>query len=342
MQVSPEMSPGARFLFVAACFVVVAAGMKAAAPIIVPLLLALFVALISAPPMYWLQQKGVPRGWALLAVILGIAALGFVLSALISSSIAEFRASLPEYHENMRGQLAALNGALNSLGFSLPEHFIAETLDTRAVVKLTANTLLGLSAMITNLFFILLMAVLILVEASGFPHKIQRAAGVTGNSMEGLDQIMDKIKRYIFLKTVVSLGTGVFVAVWLALFGVDQYVLWGLLSFLLNYVPNIGSIIAAVPAVLLAFLQGGLDLALWATLGFVLVNTIVGNIVEPRVMGQGLGLSPLIVFLSLVFWGWILGPVGMLLSIPLTMIVKIGLESHEQTRWVSVLLGPAE
>lgn len=131
-------------------------------------------------------------------------------------------------------------------------------------------------------------------------------------------------------------------AAWLALFGVDQYVLWGFLAFLLNYVPNIGSIIAAVPAVLLALVQGGFDLALWATLGYVIVNVVVGNVIEPRIMGQGLGLSTLVVLLSLVFWGYILGPVGMLLSIPLTMMVKIGLEGNEQTQWVSILLGPAE
>lgn len=332
-------SPGARFLIITACFVVVAAGMKAAAPILVPLLLALFVALISAPPLYWLQQTRMPRGSALPVVIIGVAGLGFVLSVLISSSIADFRASLPEYQDNMRAQLAALNQGLGQLGLDVPENFLAKTIDPGTLVTLTTNALLGISAMITNLVFILLMAVLILAEASSFPEKIRRAAGGSENSVEHLDELMEKVKRYIFLKTVVSLGTGVFVAVWLALLGVDQYVLWGLLSFLLNYVPNIGSIIAAVPAVLLALLQGGLDLALWATLGFVLVNTIVGNVVEPRVIGQGLGLSPLVVFLSLVFWGWILGPVGMLLSVPLTMIVKIGLETHDNTRWISALLG---
>ena len=137
-------------------------------------------------------------------------------------------------------------------------------------------------------------------------------------------------------------GTGIFVATWLAIFGVDQYVLWGMLAFLLNYVPNIGSIIAAIPAVLLALVQGGFELALWATLGYVIVNVVVGSVIEPRLMGQGLGLSTLVVLLSLVFWGFILGPVGMLLSIPLTMMIKIGLEGNEQTQWVSILLGPAE
>jgi predicted PurR-regulated permease PerM len=186
------------------------------------------------------------------------------------------------------------------------------------------------------------MAIFILLEASNFPYKIRRISGTSDASMLRINTYINTVKRYIFLKTIISLGTGVFVSVWLAVFGVDQYVLWGLLAFLLNFVPNIGSIIAAVPAVLVAMIQGGLELAMWATVGYVIVNVVVGNVVEPKVMGHGLGLSSLVVLLSMVFWGYILGPVGMLLSIPLTMMVKIGLEGNEKTRWVSILLGPDE
>lgn len=333
------ISPGARFLFVAACFVVVAAGMRAASSILVPFLLALFVALISAPPLLWLQDKGIPKGLALLMVVLGMVGLGSVLTAVISSSVNDFTAALPTYQENMHAQVAAMEKGLAKLGIIVPEKFLSKTLDTRAVMRLTSQVLLGLSAMITNVFFILLMAIFILMEASDFPVKIKRIMGAPDESMGRVSDFIYDVKRYIFLKTVVSLGTGVFVAVWLWACGVDQYVLWGLLAFLLNYVPNIGSILAAVPAVLLAFIQGGLDLLLLAVLGYVIVNVVVGNIIEPRVMGKGLGLSSLVVLLSLVFWGFILGPVGMLLSIPLTMMVKIGLEGNPSTQWVSVLLG---
>ncbi len=142
------------------------------------------------------------------------------------------------------------------------------------------------------------------------------------------------------IKTLVSLATGIAIAIWLGVLGVDYAMLWGLLAFLLNYVPNIGSIIAAIPAVLLALVQLGVGSALLAALGFLVVNAAIGNVIEPRFMGRGLGLSTLVVFLSLVFWGWVLGPVGMLLSVPLTMTVKIALESNEDTRWIAILLGP--
>lgn len=335
------MSPGVKFLIVAAAFVVVTAGLKAAAPLLVPFLLALFVALISAPPLFWLQDRGVPRGFSLLLVVAGIVGIGFVLTALISQSVNEFYAAMPAYQKSMQQHLGGLEAWLTGIGIDIPEDFVRETIDTQAVFRLTSGLLLGLSTMVTSLFFIMLMAIFILSEASSFPSKIRRIVS-TEDSISAVGTFIDDVKRYIFLKTVISLGTGVFVALWLAFFGVDQYVLWGLLAFLLNYVPNIGSIIAAIPAVILAFIQGGFDLALWAVVGYVLVNVVVGNLLEPAVMGKGLGLSSLVVLLSLVFWGWVLGPVGMLLSIPLTMMVKIGLEGNEQTRWVSVLLGPAD
>ena len=141
------------------------------------------------------------------------------------------------------------------------------------------------------------------------------------------------------IKTLTSLATGIFVGIWLAILGIDYPVLWGLVAFLLNYVPNIGSIIAAIPAVLLSFIQIDMFHALFAALGYVIVNIVIGSVIEPRVMGRGMGLSTLVVFLSLVFWGWVLGPVGMLLSVPLTMILKIALEHNEDTRWIAVLLG---
>ena len=146
----------------------------------------------------------------------------------------------------------------------------------------------------------------------------------------------DSVKSYLAIKTLVSLITGALIAAWLWALGVDFPLLWGLLAFLLNFI----SIIAAVPAVLLAFLQFGVGTGLAVAAGFIAVNVVIGNIVEPRFMGQGLGLSALVVFLSLVFWGWLWGTVGMLLSVPLTMTLKIALESREETRWMAVLLGP--
>jgi predicted PurR-regulated permease PerM len=142
----------------------------------------------------------------------------------------------------------------------------------------------------------------------------------------------------MMIKTLTSLATGILIAIWLAIIGVDFPVLWGVVAFALNFVPNIGSIIAAIPAILLALIQLGIFPALHAAIAFLVVNLVIGNAIEPRIMGKGVGLSTLVVFLSLVFWGWVLGPIGMLLSVPLTMIVKIGLENNEGTQKIAVLL----
>lgn len=219
------------------------------------------------------------------------------------------------------------------------DQFLFEYFDPGAAMRLVASTLTRLGGVLTNAFLILLTVIFILLEASSFPSKLRAILGNSGLSHTDAGKIINNVQRYMARKTLVSLGTGVVIGVWLALVGVNYPLLWGLLAFLLNYVPNIGSFIAAIPAILLALVQLGVKGGLLTMLAFVVVNIVFGNIIEPRYMGRGLGLSPLIVFLSLIFWGWVLGPIGMLLSVPLTMTVRIALESNEDTRWIAILIG---
>jgi predicted PurR-regulated permease PerM len=180
-----------------------------------------------------------------------------------------------------------------------------------------------------------------LVEASGFPAKLRAAIGeVHPSELPDFNRFAASLQHYLVIKTWMSLATGAGAALWVAVLGVDFAVLWGLLAFLLNYVPNIGSVLAAVPPVLLALLQHSVQRALLVAVGYVVLNIVFGSVLETRLMGRGVGLSTLVVFLSLVFWGWVLGPVGLLLSIPLTMAAKILLETDDDTRWAAILLGP--
>jgi AI-2 transport protein TqsA len=160
-------------------------------------------------------------------------------------------------------------------------------------------------------------------------------------SLSTIEKFSRNAKRYLVIKTLVSGAVGVTIWLWLLILGVDYPVLWGTLSFLLNYVPNIGAIIAALPVVLLALVQLGVGSALLTVLGFAVVHIVLGNIVEPKLTGKGLSLSTLVVFLSLVFWGWVLGPIGMILSVPMTSLVTIALESYEKTRGLAFMLGSA-
>ncbi|MCL4110987.1 UNVERIFIED_CONTAM: hypothetical protein GTU68_053184 [Idotea baltica] len=206
------------------------------------------------------------------------------------------------------------------------------------LISLTLTLMTELGHILSNAFLILLTVIFILLEVGTFRRKIEVAFTKDQEMAARLAQVVTSIRHYIVIKTWVSLGTGIFIALWLKFLGVPYAGLWGLLSFLFNFIPNIGSIIAAVPAVLIAWLELTTMPAFAAAFGFVLVNVVLGNFIEPKWMGKGLGLSPLVVFCSLVFWGWVLGPVGMLLSVPLTKTVRIALDGFDDTRFVATLL----
>lgn len=323
-----------------AAFVVVVAGMRAAADILVPFLLSAFIAIISAAPMFWFQKKGVPSSVSLLIVIVGIVAVITLIAALIGQSVGGFSQDLPVYQQKIKAQTAVVLAWLDNLGIDTKSLALAETFDPGAAMKLASTMLNGLGNVLANGFLILMTVVFILLEAAGIPAKLQAVMGSPDASLARWEAFINDVKQYVAIKTWVSLTTGIVIAVWLTVLGVDYALLWGFLAFALNYVPNIGSIIAAIPAVLLATVQVGVAKALAAAGGYLVVNILIGSFIEPRFMGRGLGLSTLVVFLSLLFWGWVLGPVGMLLSVPLTITAKIALESRDDTRWLAILLGP--
>ncbi len=327
-------------LLPAAAVVVIVAGMRAAEPIIVPLLLSLFIAIIAAPSMFWLQRKGVPHVLALVVVITGMFFMVIGMMALVGSSLQGFTRELPGYQARIREQETALTLWLATKGIEIPPDQVLRFIDPGRAMALVASLLNGLGSVLTNSFLIFLTVIFLLMEAPSFPAKLHAVLDDPQASLGRLEMFLDNVKRYLAIKTSTSLLTGVAIGLWLLLVGVDYPVLWGLFAFLLNYIPNIGSIIAAVPTILLALVQLGAGAAAWVALGYLVVNNLVGNLIEPRFMGRGLGLSTLVVFVSLVFWGWVFGAVGMFLAVPLTMMAKIALDSLESTRWVAILLGP--
>lgn len=333
-----DYSTGSRLLLLSAAFVIVVAGMKAAAPVLTPFLLSVFIAIISAPSMFFLQRRGLPVSLALLVVISMVVLILALIAVLIGNSIEDFRQSLPVYQLRLQEQLQGAAGSLERTGIKVPFQDIRAYFDPTIVMQLTVNILSGLGHVLTNGFLILLTVVFILSEASGFSEKIHRVLDRADQSLAGFDHFLKTVKRYMAIKTWTSLATGLIVWLLLWLLGLDYPLLWGVMAFLLNYVPNIGSIIAAVPPVLLAVVQLGWAGAVGVIVIYTLINVIIGNVIEPRLMGRRLGLSTLVVFLSLIFWGWVLGPVGILLSIPLTMILKIAMDHNEETRWIAALL----
>ena len=336
------MGSSGKSLLILAALVVIAAGIKTAEDLMVPFLLAAFIATIAATPVFWLERRRVPTSIAITLVMVGFIVMMIAVGAVLAQSGAAFTARLPFYQARLAQILQEVIALAAPLGIELSTDTLQAYFNPGTALVMAGNTLSGLGSVLSNGFLILLTVIFILAEAASFPRKL---AEVLEHPEEGLPRyalFAENVNRYIGIKTTVSLLTGVIVAVFLAILGVDFPVLWGLLAFLLNYIPTIGSIIAAVPAVLLALIQlGPLEAAI--TAGFyVTVNIVMGNAVEPRFMSKGLGLSALVVFLSLVFWGWMLGPVGMLLSVPLTMTAKIALEASPSSAWLAHLLGPAD
>jgi AI-2 transport protein TqsA len=326
-----------------AAFVVITAGLKAASDLVILVLAAMFLAIAVAPPIFFLKRKGVPFGLGMVIVMSAAIGLLGAMAGLIGTSITQFREQMPAYEAMISQHYESLTTWVDQFGLGIElESQLSSLVDPGGALNLAASLFSGVGGILANGFLIFIMVLFLLLEASTLPGKLQVAFGDRGIHLEQFRQLFESVNRYLVMKTWISLLTGVLAGGLCAVVGVDFPVLWGLLAFLLNYIPNVGSILAAVPPMLLALLQLGGGSSLAIIVGFVLINNVLGNIVEPRIMGQGLGLSPFAVLLSLVFWGWVLGPVGMLLSIPLTMGVKIAMESGKETQWIAVLLGGGE
>ncbi|NNG26018.1 MAG: AI-2E family transporter [Ignavibacteriaceae bacterium] len=335
-----DQSQAVKFLVIAASFVVIVAGMKAAESIIVPFLLALFIAIIASPPYFWLQEKGIPKALSMLIVIFAFLFVISIIGLLIGTSINDFTSKLPLYETKLRSQMQGVIAWLTEAGILEKQINLNEMFNPSSVFKIVANTLNEVSGLFANGFLILLMIIFMLLEVSSLPLKLKKMFVDPETSIKRVNSISENINKYIAIKTAISIGTGLLVTIFLIIVGVDYPVLWGVLAFALNFIPTIGSIISLIPPLLLTIVQLGFGDAIIVLIGYLIINTIMGNILEPRLMGKGLGLSTLVVFISLIFWGWVLGPIGMLLSVPLTITIKIILDSSEETRWFAILLGP--
>ncbi|MDA3864068.1 MAG: AI-2E family transporter [Deltaproteobacteria bacterium] len=322
-----------------AAVIIIIGGIKLSAVFLTPVLLGMFFAIILAPLFYWLEKKNIPLWLALVIVITAIIGGGLGFSLIIASTINQFTNRLPFYTEQYQEITKTAVVYLKNLGFSLSKNTVPAILESKKFLGFASGFLQSLGNMISQLFLMWLVAIFILLEIKSIPGRIKNGFPDNPKALEQFNEISAKMLRYIGIKTLVSLFTGIIITLWTLVVGLDFPLFWGLLAFLMNYIPNIGSFLAAIPAVILALITHGSIGALLVGIGFLLTNLILGNFIEPRVMGHGTGLSPAVVFISMVFWGWVLGPVGMFLSVPLTAMVKIFLESRPQTRGIAYLLG---
>jgi len=293
-----DKSRTSRAMLVMAAVVIVLAGIKAASVIVIPLLLSAFIAIAVSPMINWLARYRIPRWLSISLVILFMVVIGFMLAGLITQSLSEFRQNMPVYREQLSGEFAWILGKLAEFNININEELIKEHLDPGTAMAVATNFITGMGTVLSNVFLILLTVLFMLFEADSMPRRAHVAMSDPNMELRHIDEFLTSVNEYLGIKMLVSLGTGMLIGFWLWLLGVDHFMLWAVLSFMLNFIPNIGSIIAAVPAVLMAFVEFGFAKAGLAGLGFVVVNMVMGNMIEPRFLGKGLGLSTLVVFLS--------------------------------------------
>jgi len=340
-----EQNPGTRFLFILAMVVIVVGGLRFAAPILLPFALALFLAILTLPIVVWLQQHKVPRGPAIFLAVLADVALFGLIILLASQSIDDLHLKFPRYVVTLENLWTSWSETLREATFPgaplLASYLDLDLVDPGQFFTLAQGTLTRVFSFASNTFLVFLILIFILGEATVFPAKFRAILGREQGHSSRLTKIVTEVQEYLGIKTFISLATGVLLGAWCWVLDLDFPILLGLVAFALNYVPTIGSIIASVPAMLLGLIQFGLGHALFVGVGYVVVNLGFGNLIEPNLLGRRLGLSTLVVILSLIFWGWVWGPVGALLAVPLTMVVKIMLENTSDLRWVSILLDKA-
>jgi len=296
---------------------------------------------VIAPLYFWLQRKGAPSWAALVFLILGMLGIGTFAASFFANAVNEFAENLPAYQSQLTREIDESVQWLESKGVQIEREEVNQMLDTGQLFKGIRDLLGKISIVLSNAFFIVLVAIFILMEAARLPDKRRSLPGMTDHRWRDLVKIVAAVRQYMGMKTVMSLLTGLLVTIWLYILDVDYPILLGVLAFALNFVPSIGSFIASLPGIFLALLLHGVGEALVCSAGYVAINVGVSNFIEPRYMGKGLGLSPMIVIVTLFLWGWMLGPVGMLLSVPLTMAIKVALEASEKTRSIAYLLSDA-
>lgn len=333
-----ELSPLLRLLLAAASLVVIAFGMQQAKEVITPILLALVLSILFVPIQRGLQARGVPAWLSLLIVMLIVLAVVSVLISVTVVSVTSFINRIPEYSSQLQRIVDGVILMADSLPLDLDNLLNLEMFDVTQVMNLAGSLLGGLLDAFSNWFFVILLVAFMMADFARMPQKLQSLV-LQDTQIQAVADLLRDIRRYVSITTQTGLLTGVLNAFLLVLLGVDFAVLWGLLGFLMNYIPNLGIVLSIIPPALLALLEFGWSQMLIVIIGYVVINIFIENILKPRVLGEDLNISPLFVIISLVAWGYVLGPAGTILAVPLTLIAtKLILENSEETRWMAVLM----
>jgi AI-2 transport protein TqsA len=315
-------------------------GMKLTASFISPILLAVIIGISVAPLASWLERKGLPN-WMAFLVTIGVMILGIVgLIALLGISVSQMIATLPQYQDSLQGQKEALQTSLEGLGLGTGQiqASLGQT-DPGKLLSYVGSLFGSILGGLSGLAIMLMVLIFLLLATPGLTTKLKMDFPADSPNLARFRGLAGDIREYVGITTWINFLVGLVNAIFLFILGVDFPILWGLLAFLMGYIPSVGFWIALIPPTILAFFEFGATKALIVLVGYVLINGGVQNFIQPRMMGAGLNLSALVVVISLFFWGWVLGPMGALLAVPLTMVVKeVFLDAYDATRGLADLM----
>lgn len=327
-----------NYFFYFASFTVIIAGIKMASQIVVILFLAIFISSIFSTLLNVLQKKNIPRIFSYFIILLIVTTIGLMLAYVINISLNDFITNLPAYEEKFKTMVLNSIHYVENLGLKIDKVKIMETLNFSSFFGFTTNIIGSIGTFLSKFLLVIIGVAFILAESKSFQIKLRVIFRNNAKKLEHFNLFSFNIQKYFVVKSFTSFFTGFIITIVLLFFGVDYPVLWGVIAMLFNFIPVVGSIIASIPAILLSLMNLDLNITIWVIVLYVIINISISNILEPKLMGKELGLSPLIIFFSLIFWGWTLGIVGMFLAVPITMTLKIAFDSNTSTHWIGILM----
>jgi predicted PurR-regulated permease PerM len=330
--------PSLRLLYGLAAGTLLVAGLRFAAPVLVPIALALFLAILSAPLFQGLLARHVPPTLAIALTLAVLCAAIALFGLLLLGTLGEVREVGPHYATALKERIAYTVDWWQQKGIAVVDWIPVRFRGAESLAELAGGTLAGVARLLSETTIVLLTLCFLLHEAVVLPGKLDRLPPAVRGTIRHLATVSRELQRYLAIKTLMSLVIGLAAGLWVAFLGVDFAVLCGMLAFAFHFVPNVGAVLAAAPAMLVAFVQYDPSKAFAVAAGYLVIGLGLGNLLEPALLGRRLNLSPLAVFVSLVVWGWIWGPIGMFLSVPLTMALKILLDHSADWSWVARLL----
>ena len=331
-------SPIIRPLLAAAAIVIVVFGLKYSSDVLAPIFLAATLSILFTPALWWIEKKGLPSWLALVVMVLALGGFITLMIVILTTSLEQLSLHLPEYAELLHQRIEALGAALGNIGIDLQGSLNAMVVDTTALAHSAIDVALGVLSNGVAIVFFLFLLFLMLVESRSIATKFHTRLQTGNNFVIQLGTYTRQIQKQYRIQAMSNLLSAAALTVEFLLFRIDGAFLWGFLAFILGFIPNVGLIIACLPAVIIAFILYGWGTALVILVIGIILNAAMDNAVTPRIYGKGLNLPVLLVFTSFLFWSWVFGFVGALLAIPATLLVKALLQGRQETRFLVVLL----